>query len=93
MRKTKHIDIAHHFVRKRVETGELEVMYIPTDDMIADNLTKAPTTDKHRQLPTTNKHKKHFVGMRLSDSVSRLEARLNGICWKARLARLEEGLD
>lgn len=40
MKKTKHIDIAFHFVRERVGTGELKVDYIPTTDMVADGLTK-----------------------------------------------------
>ena len=38
MRKTKHIDIAYHFVRERVDAGELNVTYILTDDMVADYL-------------------------------------------------------
>ena len=36
--RTKHIDICHHFVRERVD--EIQVIYCPTGDMIADMITK-----------------------------------------------------
>lgn len=39
--RSKHIDIAHHFVRDRVDAGQLTVTYIPTADMVADVMTKA----------------------------------------------------
>ena len=39
MRRTRHIDIAYHFVRERVAAKELAMVYIPTIDMIADDLT------------------------------------------------------
>jgi hypothetical protein len=38
---TKHIDIRYHFIRHVVETGALNLIYCPTDEMIADILTKA----------------------------------------------------
>jgi hypothetical protein len=40
-KRTKHIDIAYHFVRECVANGTISVEYIPTDDMTADVLTKA----------------------------------------------------
>lgn len=49
MKKTKHIDIAYHFVRERVETKELEIRYISTEDMVADGLTKSLSTEKHHR--------------------------------------------
>src|SRR5688572_16496370 len=50
MQSTKHIDIAYHFVRKRVEAGELNVKYISTDDMVANDLAKAlDSTDQHQK--------------------------------------------
>ena len=39
--RTKHIDVKHHFIRDKVENGELLLKYCPTNDMIADMLTKA----------------------------------------------------
>ena len=38
--RTKHIDICHHFVRERVISNEIQVIYCPTRDMIADIMTK-----------------------------------------------------
>jgi hypothetical protein len=49
--RTKHIDIRFHFLRWIVEEGRLRLIYCPTDDMIADALTKA--------LPSTKV--KHFA--------------------------------
>jgi hypothetical protein len=54
--RTKHIDIAYHFVRECVANGTISVQYIPTDDMTADVLTKA--------LPQI-KHEKHIRAMGL----------------------------
>jgi hypothetical protein len=38
---TKHIDIHFYFIRWIIEQGSLQLIYCPTDDMIADTLTKA----------------------------------------------------
>jgi methyl coenzyme M reductase subunit D len=39
--RTKHIDVQHHFVQKRVENGEVIFEYYSIEDMVADVLTKA----------------------------------------------------
>jgi hypothetical protein len=39
--RTKHIDIRFHFIRHSVESGVFQLIYCPTDDMVADILTKA----------------------------------------------------
>jgi hypothetical protein len=39
--RVKHVDIKYHFLRERVQSNELEVRYINTDDNVADLFTKA----------------------------------------------------
>ena len=39
--RTKHIDIHYHFVRERVTSGEVAVIHCPSEDNLADALTKA----------------------------------------------------
>ena len=51
--RTKHIDISYHFVRERVISKEIEVKYCPTNNMVADIMTKAlpkVTFEKFRHL-------------------------------------------
>jgi len=39
--RTKHIDIRYHFIRFVVDNGSLRLLYCPTEDMVANTLTKA----------------------------------------------------
>jgi hypothetical protein len=48
--RTKHVDIQYHFVRNCVEDGTTRLEYCPTEDMVADGLTKALGPDRHRKL-------------------------------------------
>src|SRR5579864_7908671 len=48
--RTKHIDIQYHFVRNCVEDGTLHLEYCPTEDMVADGLTKALGPERLRKL-------------------------------------------
>lgn len=41
--RCKHIDIKYHFVRSTVNNGEVSLEYCPTDQMVADLLTKPAT--------------------------------------------------
>lgn len=46
-KRTKHIDIRHHFVKDLISRGLITVTYLQTDCMIADILTKALSSTKH----------------------------------------------
>src|SRR5271155_5336503 len=48
--RTKHVDIQYHFVRNCVEDGTTRLEYCPTEDMVADGLTKALGPEMHRKL-------------------------------------------
>jgi len=48
---TKHIDVCYHWIRWVIEQGSVQLIYCPTDDMVANTLTKA--------LPSTKV--KHFT--------------------------------
>ena len=51
--RTKHIDISHHFVRERVISKEIMIKYCPTNEMVADIMTKGlakPSFQKLRKL-------------------------------------------
>lgn len=44
--KLRHVDIHNHWLRQEIERGSLIVEYTPTDEMIADGLTKALALQK-----------------------------------------------
>ena len=48
--RTKHIDIRHHFIRDEVSKEVLEVKWIPTDEQLADMLTKSLGPARHKML-------------------------------------------
>jgi len=48
--KTKHVDVQLHFIRDHIEKGTVNVEYCPTDDMLADVMTKGLARERHRQL-------------------------------------------
>jgi hypothetical protein len=39
-KRSKHIDVKYHFTREKVESGEVELFSIRTDEQVADVLTK-----------------------------------------------------
>ena len=43
---TKHIDIRFHFIRWIIDDGKICLIYCPTNDMVADTLTKALPSPK-----------------------------------------------
>jgi hypothetical protein len=45
--RTKHIDIQHHFIREKAESGVVVLQFCNTQDMMADVLTKGLSKEKH----------------------------------------------
>lgn len=39
-KQTRHINIRHYFIKDRIDSGDLEVQHCPTDDLIADCMSK-----------------------------------------------------
>lgn len=50
--RIKHIAISYHFVREGVKNGAIVLKYVPTDEMIADILTKALPNHRFEKLVT-----------------------------------------
>ena len=48
--RSKHIDIQHHYIREKVQSQEITLEYITTDDMIADIFTKPLPGPRHGDL-------------------------------------------
>ena len=48
--RVKHVDIKFHFLRERVNSGDLKLSYINTHDNLADIFTKALDTTKFERL-------------------------------------------
>jgi len=48
--RTRHIHIRYFFIKDRVESGEVCLRYMPTEDMIADILTKPLQGELFRRL-------------------------------------------
>jgi len=48
--KTKHVDVQLHFIRDHVEKGTINVEYCPTENMLADLMTKGPPHERHKRL-------------------------------------------
>jgi hypothetical protein len=41
--RTKHIAIRHFFIREHTENNDIKTVYVPTENQLADILTKATT--------------------------------------------------
>jgi hypothetical protein len=48
--RSKHIDIRFHFVRDQVEKKTVNVLYCPSNDMLADLLTKGIAKEQFKKL-------------------------------------------
>ena len=49
-KRTKHIDIQHHYVREQTATGSVILSFIGTENMVADVLTKPLAAARHTSL-------------------------------------------
>ena len=47
---TKHIRVRHHFIRECVESGDIDLKYVPTADQVADALTKGLPVVKFKKF-------------------------------------------
>ena len=48
--RVKHMDVKVHFLRDHLQKNDITLIYCPTEDMIADLLTKALPIPQHRKL-------------------------------------------
>ena len=48
--RTKHFNIKYHFIREQVSNGKICLQYCPTEDMLADLLTKGIGPEKFKRL-------------------------------------------
>ena len=48
--RTKHIDIRFHFIREAVQNGSIELRYCPSEEMVADLLTKPLSKGQFQKL-------------------------------------------
>ena len=48
--RTKHIEIDVHFIRDKVLAGDLKICYVPSEDQIADILTKPLSSPQFNYL-------------------------------------------
>lgn len=51
-KRTKHIDVRHHFIQDCIQSNQIKTQYIPTTEMLADVFTKPLGKLKHRQAVT-----------------------------------------
>lgn len=49
-KRTKHIDVRHHFIRERLESGDIALRYVATQNQLADLLTKPLNRDVFQRL-------------------------------------------
>lgn len=48
--RTKHVDVKFHFLREQVVLRSIDIQYLPTQQQIADIMTKALPPDQFRRL-------------------------------------------
>jgi len=50
---TKHIDVRYHWIRWVIEQGSVQLIYCPTNDMVANALMKALPSTKVKHFATS----------------------------------------
>ena len=50
--RTKHIEVHYHFVREQVLAGDIDLVYVGTEERVADIFTKALGAEKLRRFRT-----------------------------------------
>jgi len=50
--KTKHIEIRHHFIKDLIQKGDIEIMFVKTENQLADLFIKPLARDKFNKLRT-----------------------------------------
>ena len=50
--KTKHVELAIHFIRGKIPVKKIVVQYVPSEDQTADILTKPLTFDRFHYFHT-----------------------------------------
>jgi hypothetical protein len=48
--RTKHIEVHYHFIKEKVLAGEIDLIYVSTEDRVADIFTKVLGAEKHRRF-------------------------------------------
>ena len=48
--RSKHISIKYHYIREQVNNDKIRLEYCPTEDMLADLLTKGIGPEKFEKL-------------------------------------------
>jgi hypothetical protein len=48
--RTKHIEVHYHFIREKVLAGEIDLIYVNTEDQVVDIFTEVLEAEKHRRL-------------------------------------------
>jgi hypothetical protein len=48
--RTRHINVRYYFIKDRVDTGEINIQHLSTDEMTADILTKPLVGSQFKRL-------------------------------------------
>ena len=60
MPRAKHIDLWTYFVRDHVESGNISLTYVPSEDQLANFLTKTIPTPRFTQLRELSKIVRYY---------------------------------